>query len=123
MASAASTHGSLFSGTAVPKVWNLPARRSWFGDLVLLVFLVAQCMDGVFTYVGVVSFGLGAEANPVVAGLMAAVGHGTGLVAAKAVAMALGIALHVRQVHVAVALLTGFYVVVAVLPWFAILFT
>jgi hypothetical protein len=123
MSSAASARGSLFSGSAVPKMWNLPASRSWFGDLVVLVFLVAQCMDGVLTYVGVVSFGLGAEANPIVAGLMAAVGHGTGLLAAKGVAIALGIGLHLRQLHVAVALLAGFYVVAAVLPWVAILFT
>jgi hypothetical protein len=122
MASAASVDGSLFSGNAVPKLWNPPAPRSWFGDVALLVFLVAQCLDGVFTYVGVVSFGLGAEANPVVAGLMGAMGHGTGLVAAKAVAIALGIALHLRQVHVAVGLLAGFYILAAVLPWVAILF-
>jgi hypothetical protein len=121
MASAACAPESLFSGTAVPKVWNLPVRRSLFGDAVLLVFLLAQCLDGVFTYVGVVSFGPGVEANPIVAALMAAVGHGTGLLAAKSLAIGLGIALHVRQVHVAVALLAGFYVIVAVLPWIAVL--
>jgi len=37
----------------------------------------------------------------------------------------LGIALHVRQVHAAVAavaLLAGFYLSVAILPWIAVLF-
>ena len=70
-----------------------------------------------------VSFGPGIEANPVVAGLMDVVGHGAGLIAAKSLAVALGIALHIREVHVAVALLAGFYVFVAVLPWAAILFS
>ena len=35
---------------------------------------------------------------------------------------ALGIALHLRQVHSAVALLAVFYLVVAIAPWTAILF-
>lgn len=123
MASAACARESLFSGIAVPKVWNLPVRRSIFGDAVLVAFLLAQGLDGVFTYVGVITFGPGIEANPVVAVLMAVVGHGAGLIAAKSVAVALGIALHIREVHLAVALLAGFYVFVAVLPWVAILFT
>jgi hypothetical protein len=112
-----------FSGTAIPTVWNVRVQRSLFGDMVLLVFLLAQCFDGVFTYVGVVSFGLGIEANPLVAGLMASLGHGPGLLAAKTVAIVLGIGLHVRQVHNAVALLAGFYLLVAILPWMAILFS
>jgi hypothetical protein len=115
--------GTRASGTTVPAVWNTWLRRSRFGDAALLVFLLAQCLDGVFTYVGVISFGPGIEANPLVAGLMTAVGHGAGLLTAKAVAVALGIALHVRQVHAAVAALAAFYVVAAVLPWVAILFT
>jgi hypothetical protein len=123
MASTACSPAADFSGTAVPKVWNLPVRRSLFGDAVLIVFLLAQCFDGVFTYVGVVSFGLGIEANPLVAALMASIGHGAGLFTAKAVAIVLGIGLHLRQVHGAVALLAGFYVFVAVLPWIAILFS
>lgn len=122
MASAACARESLISGTAVPKLWNLPVRRSLFGDVVLLVFLLAQCLDGVFTYVGVISFGPGIEANPVVAMLMDVVGHGAGLIAAKSVAVGLGIALHIRGVHVAIALLAGFYLFAAVIPWVAILF-
>ena len=110
------------SGTRVPKLWNPPAQRSTFGDVVLVAFLLAQCFDGVFTYVGVVSFGLAIEGNPIVAALMTAVGEGAGLFSAKVVAMVLGIGLHLRQVHGAVALLTALYVVVAVLPWMAILF-
>lgn len=111
-----------FCGTSVPKLWNLPVRRSLFGDAVLLVFLLAQCFDGVFTYVGVMSFGTAIEANPVIATLMVYLGHGVALMCAKTLAALLGIGLHIRQVHAAVALLAAFYVVVAVVPWMAILF-
>lgn len=109
-------------GTSLPKLWNNPSRRSTFGDVALILFLLAQCLDGVFTYVGVVSFGTAAEANPLIVALMAHLGHGFALMSAKALAATFGIVLHLREVHVAVALLAGFYLVVAVLPWIAILF-
>jgi hypothetical protein len=94
-----------------------------FGDAVLIVFLVAQCLDGVFTYVGVKTYGIGVEANPLIATLMMYVGHGTALMGAKSLAGLLGIGLHLGQVHSAVALLAAFYLAVAVFPWIAILFT
>jgi hypothetical protein len=99
------------------------SRRSIFGDAALLLFLLSQCFDGVFTYVGVVSFGSGIEANPLIAAMMAHLGHGVALVGAKTLAALLGCALHVRQVHGAVAALALFYLAVAVVPWMAILFS
>lgn len=99
------------------------SRRSLFGDAALLLFLLAQCFDGVFTYVGVVSFGAGIEANPLIAAMMAHLGHGLALVGAKAVAGLLGCALHMRQIHSAVAALALFYLAVAVVPWMTILFS
>jgi hypothetical protein len=109
-------------GTSLPKVWNQPDRKSLFGDLVIVTFLLAQCLDGIFTYVGVLTFGLGIEANPVIASLMSAFGFGPALAGAKIVAGALGICLHLREIHVAVAILAGFYLAAAILPWTAILF-
>ena len=97
-------------------------QRSVFGDVVLLVFLLAQCLDGVLTYVGVVTYGTTIEANPLIATMMAHLGHGLALMGAKTVAGFLGICLHLRQVHLVVALLAVFYVAVAVIPWIAILF-
>ena len=111
-----------FWDTDVPKVWNPSSRRSRFGDIVLVLFLLAQCFDGVFTYVGVMTFGLGIEANPLITTLMVYFGEGVALLGAKLVAGGLGIALHLRQVHSAVALLAVFYVAVAIVPWTAILF-
>jgi len=96
--------------------------RSRFGDLALVLFLVAQLSDGVLTYVGVVTFGPSIEGNPIVGWLMAALGYGPGLMAAKTAASAFGIALHLSAVHKAVAALAGFYFVAAVGPWLALLF-
>jgi hypothetical protein len=96
--------------------------RSLFGDVVLVAFLLFQCFDGVFTYVGVATYGVGIEANPLIASLMHSVGHGAALAIAKLLAASLGICLHLRQVHGAVAVLAGFYLVVAILPWTMILF-
>src|SRR3954466_393088 len=122
MAATAYADPGTYFGSPVPKVWNSSVRRSLFGDAVLLIFLLTQCLDGVFTYVGVLSFGMGIEANPLITTLMAYVGHGAALMTAKSLAALLGIGLHVRQVHAAVALLAGFYVVIAVVPWVAILY-
>lgn len=122
MAASAYAAPASFLGTSVPNVWNQPVRRSLFGDVALVGFLLAQCFDGVLTYVGVLTFGLGIEANPIVAALMSAFGNGPALVGAKTTAATLGICLHLREVHGAVALLTGFYVTVAIVPWTVILF-
>jgi hypothetical protein len=121
MADTAYADPAALFGTGLPQVRNTEQR--WlFGDLALVAFLLAQCLDGVFTYVGVVAFGIGIEANPVVAGLMTHLGHGPGLLGAKMIAALLGISLHLRQVHDAVAVLTGFYIAAAIAPWALILF-
>jgi hypothetical protein len=111
-----------FFGTSVPKVWSFAPRRSLLGDIGLVAFLLAQCFDGIFTYVGVIAFGTGIEANPIIAALMLHFGHGAALMTAKTMSASLGIGLHLRNVHGAVALLAAFYMTVAILPWIAILF-
>mgnify|MGYP003396328467 CR=1 FL=1 len=111
-----------FFGKAISKAWRQPQQRSRLGDFVLLAFLLAQCLDGVMTYVGVITFGIGIEANPLVAGLMTHLGHGTGVMSAKLLASTLGICLHLCQIHAAVALLTGLYFLVAIAPWTFVLF-
>ena len=110
-------------GSPLPKQWSLPPSRIGFGNVVVIAFLVAQYLDGIFTYVGVTAFGNGIEANPLIAALMIHLGHGPALLVAKTIAGALGIALHLRGVHAAVAVLVLFYIATAVLPWIAILFS
>ncbi|HEX5474871.1 MAG TPA: DUF5658 family protein [Vicinamibacterales bacterium] len=97
-------------------------RRSAFGDTVIVVFLVAQVFDGVLTYVGVRTYGIHMEGNPLLGWMMQVFGEAAALAAAKVTAGGFGIALHLIAVHRLVALLTVFYIVVAVLPWLGILF-
>ena len=74
-------------------------RRNIFGDLALVPFLLAQASDGVLTYVGISTFGASIEANPLIGWLMATIGHGPALAAAKLTASTFGIALHLIDVH------------------------
>ncbi|HZR22403.1 MAG TPA: DUF5658 family protein [Vicinamibacterales bacterium] len=91
-----------------------------FGDLVVIGFVLAQVLDGVFTYLGVRIWGLGIEANPVVSSAVAMAGPVAGLTAVKLIAISFGALLHVRRVHNLVALLTAIYFAAAILPWTAI---
>ena len=102
------------------KPWETPG--SLFGDVAVLGFLVVQVLDGTLTYLGILCWGPGIEANPLVSSAVAYAGVGAGLTAAKLVAVGCGIVLHLRRTHGLVAILTAIHVVVAILPWTAILF-
>ena len=103
------------------KRWDTP--RSTFGDVVVVGFLIVQCLDGVLTYLGVSIWGPDIEANPLISSAIALAGPIPGLAGAKLVAIGFGIMLHLRRVHNVVALLTLVYLVVAILPWAALLLT
>ena len=105
----------------------LPAWRGWttgpgFGNVVIVLFLVCQVLDGALTYVGVLTFGRSIEANPLLAWLMGEVGEGTAVTSAKVLAGTCGIALHLTAVHRIVAVLTLVYLGAAVIPWTNLLF-
>jgi cation transporter-like permease len=102
-------------------VLAVPASRSLFGDLVIVVFLVCQALDGVFTYVGLQSFGPSIEANPLICAALPYFGGAATLAGAKLVAALLGIALHLTGVHRVVAALTALYLCAAVTPWTVLL--
>ena len=101
---------------------GLHSRRSRFGDVAVVVFLMTQALDGVLTYVGVTLLGLHMEANPLLAWLMGSMGHGPALTSAKVLAGGFGILLHISSVHRVVVALTAFYVIVAIIPWLALLY-
>ena len=103
--------------TRLYQPWDAP---SLFGDIVVLGFLAVQCLDGIFTYLGVRMWGVNIEANPLISSAVSVAGLGAGLVATKLVATGLGIALHVRRVHTVLALLTAIYIAAAILPWTAL---
>lgn len=92
------------------------------GNVVVVIFLLAQACDGVLTYVGVSQYGLRIEGNPLLGWLMGTIGQGLALAATKGTAGAVGMALHLSGVHRVLAALAAFYLFVAILPWIGILF-
>jgi hypothetical protein len=96
-------------------------RESRFGDIAVVTFMVVQALDGILTYLGVHIWGPSVEANPLISSAVSFAGVGTGVAVAKLLAVGLGMVLHLRRVHGVVALLTAFYVAVAIVPW-AVLF-
>ena len=96
-------------------------RTTTFGNLVIVLFLVAQAIDGGFTYLGVITFGPAIEANPLLAWLMAAVGEARRSPAPSSRPSAFGMILHLAAVHRALALLTAIYLSAAVVPWLTLL--
>ena len=103
------------------KRWDEPKSR--FGDCVVIIFLLVQFLDGVFTYLGVSIWGPAIEANPLITASISTVGVFAGIGGAKLVAIAFGIVLHLRRVHNLVAALTAIYLTAAILPWTALFLT
>ncbi len=97
------------------KIWD--KRNCLFGKITITTFVVAQCLDGIFTYVGVRAWGLGMEVNPLLVWFMSVIGVGIGLIAVKIVAVVLGTIIYRSGRHNIVAVLATIYLVVAVLPW------
>jgi hypothetical protein len=97
-------------------------RRVLAGDIIIIGFLVTQVLDGTLTYLGVLNFGRHIEANPLLAWLMACLGDGPALAAAKIIAIGFGAFLHLTAVHRAVAALTALYLAFAIVPWTRLLF-
>ena len=91
--------------------------NSRFGDIAVITFMVVQALDGVLTYLGVHIWGPSIEANPLISSAVSFAGVGTGVAVAKLFAVGLGMILHLRRVHGVVALLTAFYLAVAIVPW------
>ena len=89
----------------------------FYGNALVIGFMLVQCLDGVFTYIGIATFGPTIEANPLVGSAVALAGPGPGLAAAKLLAAACGMVLHLLRVHGLVAALTFFYLAVAIVPW------
>lgn len=85
--------------------------------LTLVLFLVAQALDGVFTYVAVDAVGTHAESNQFLVFWMALIGAGPALVLAKSVAALAGTFVYQRGLHGLLAGLTALYAAAAIGPW------
>ena len=88
--------------------------------LVLLLFLVAQLWDGVFTYAAVHAYGIEAEGNQIISTWMILVGPAPTILVAKILASACGLLLYIKGVHRTLALLTLIYAAAAIGPWLVI---
>jgi hypothetical protein len=107
------------SASTAPHLASRP--RSRFGDIVLVLFLCAQVVDGLFTYLGIASFGW-TEGNPLIAWYMQHFGVGPIVTAAKLMAVGCAVVLHLLGFHKMLAVLTLVYLSVAILPWSFVLF-
>lgn len=88
--------------------------------VMLLLFLAAQCLDGLFTYAAVHAYGPHAEGNVLIATWIALIGPAPALFGAKTVAAACGVFLYVRGMHRTLSLLTMLYGVGAIGPWIVV---
>lgn len=114
------SHSVVASVLPPPRI--VAGSRPLLGKIALGAFLTTQLLDGLCTYAGVLTFGIGVEANPLVASLMNHLGHVPGLLSAKIAASGFGICLYLREIHSVVALLAGVYLTAAIAPWTMILF-
>jgi uncharacterized membrane protein len=89
--------------------------------IVFAVFLTAQVLDGLLTYIGVSLLGVEMEANVLLARSMAAIGTPGTLIAAKLIACACGYVLYRTAWHRPLAITAGLSVGVAVVPWLGVL--
>lgn len=102
---------------AATQNFQLPSGGNvWFGNLVIILFLLAQVVDGAFTYLGISAFGL-TEGNPLIAYYMSHVGIGPSLTLAKTVAAGCAMVLHLLGLHRTLGVLTLLYLSLAILPW------
>ena len=99
----------------------IPDTRTRQGDVAFVLFALMQLLDGIFTYVGIVSFGPGIEANPLLAWYVAVYGATTALVGAKLMALGCGAILYVTAMHRTMGALVVVYVVGALGPWVRVL--
>jgi uncharacterized membrane protein len=84
---------------------------------VFVIFLIAQVLDGLLTFQGIRMFGIGIEANRLIAAAIQAFGPHWALFAAKLLACLCGYILYRTASHEPLAITTGLYLGVAIVPW------
>ncbi len=89
--------------------------------LVFAIFVGAQVLDGILTYVGITLLGSDVEANVLLRTWMDLIGTPATLVGAKLMACACGGVLYYTAWHRPLAITAGLYIGVAVIPWCAVL--
>lgn len=96
--------------------WQSDIPPGFLGNLIFVVFVLIQCLDGIFTYVGV-SQGLALEGNPLASLLMSIIGLCPGIMVLKTIGVGLAMLLYLLGSHRANALLIVFYLYFVLYPW------
>ena len=94
-------------------MFQLP-NSIWIG------FVSLQAIDGAMTVVGMTTYGVHIEANPLIASYAAIVGPVAAVSGAKMFAVACGALLHLARYHRTIAVLAVFYAIFAIMPWLAV---
>jgi hypothetical protein len=102
--------------TPAPGRSLLPGHHS-LADAIWIAFVVVQALDGAMTFIGMNTFGMRIEANPLLVWYAQALGPALALAAAKLFAVACGAALYLTAQHKTLAALAFIYVVGAIGPW------
>ena len=92
-----------------------------FGDTIWIAFVSVQAADAVLTYVGIVLFGIGIDANPIVARCLMTLGPSAGLICTKLFAIGCAALLHCLARHRIVGVLTIGFLLGAISPWVQVL--
>jgi uncharacterized protein DUF5658 len=85
--------------------------------MLLALFTAVQVLDAVLTWTGILKFGTGIEANPLLALSFAYIGAGATLGFAKLFAVGCAFVLHLRSHYLVLSVLTLLYVYGAIVPW------
>ena len=99
------------------QLWQLDYDMRPTPRLILLLFLVAQLVDGILTYMAVGVLGVVEEGNLLLATAMQITGAGPALFGAKTLAASCGILLYARGFYLVLGALTGLYMIGAITPW------
>jgi hypothetical protein len=91
--------------------------RRALGNLAVTCFILVQLIDWIATYQGLALFGTSVEANPLLRFLMERYDIILVLTTSKLFATVAGSFLHLLNRHSAVAALTLFYALFAIVPW------
>jgi len=97
--------------------------NSFWGKFTLVLFVLIQCLDGIYTYFGVKIWGYEIEGNPIVRSLMPLIGSGLGLTVAKVLVVGCGIFIYRQGYYKILGLLTVFYVIFVIIPWRSVFFS
>jgi len=93
----------------------------WTTEKANIELVIAQALDGIFTYLGIRTFGL-SEGNPLIAYSFRHAGVGPGLTGAKLLAVGCSMLLHLLGLHRTLGVLTLLYLSLAILPWSYLIF-